>query len=254
MLVANPTRGVAPVLDRERWLCATMLQLGDDLAEHGDEAEYWQGFVGRLSELLGPAEMALLLADDGQRLALTVSTSDRASRLSILETRSGMGPCTSCYQTGRASINTSVTALAVEWPEFAEAGHAAGFGFVSTLPMHRRDDTIGVLGVLGVGRAELSPADASVAQMLAEASTVSILRQRALASSTRKAAQLQQALDSRVVIEQAKGALAARLNTSPTAAFRLLRSYARSHNRLLTDVAGDVLSGLLTPAKFSGRT
>lgn len=236
------------MIDRERWLCATMVELADVPAGYAAEAGYWRGFAGRLAELLGPAEVGLLLADEGERLGLVAASSDRASELSLLETRSGTGPCTSCYQTGRTAINRSLAALAGEWPEFAVAGQAAGFRYVSTLPMRRRHQTIGVLGVLGADDAQLSAADANVVQMLAEASTVGILQQRALRSSTRKCAQLQQALDSRVVIEQAKGALAARLGTAPEAAFTLLRSYARSHNRILTDVAREILSGALSPA------
>jgi ANTAR domain len=57
--------------------------------------------------------------------------------------------------------------------------------------------------------------------------------------------QLQQALDRRVLIEQAKGVLIARMGVSADEAFALIRSTARSGNRRVADVAGDVIAGLV---------
>jgi AmiR/NasT family two-component response regulator len=111
--------------------------------------------------------------------------------------------------------------------------------------MRRHAETVGVIGVLTAGQ-PLAAADARLARTLAEAATIAILQQRALRGSLAKSEQLQHALDTRVVIEQAKGAVAARLGIRPDAAFELLRAYARRHNRTLTAVARAAIDGELS--------
>jgi AmiR/NasT family two-component response regulator len=111
--------------------------------------------------------------------------------------------------------------------------------------MRRHAETVGVVGVLTAGQS-LAAADARLAQTLAEAATIAILQQRALRGSFAKSEQLQHALNSRVVIEQAKGAVAARLGVRPDAAFELLRGYARRHNLTLAAVASAAIGGKLS--------
>jgi len=243
MLKANTAEGATHVINREHWLGTTLVELADFLTSQIDEAEYAHGVAERLAELLSSAEIGVLIAGESGQLTPVAASTPGARDLSLLEAHNGTGPCTRSYRTGQPLLNQSMEALAVTWPEFAAVGRDAGVTHVSALPMRRRHQTIGAIGVLEAGPAQLTAADAGLAQTVVEAATVSILQQRALRDSARKCEQLQSALDSRVVIEQAKGAVAARLSITPEAAFELLRSYARRHNRTLVDVAGETLRG-----------
>ena len=142
-------------------------------------------------------------------------------------------------------FNESLIVAGGRWPQFAAAARAAGFEIVSSLPIRRHHETVGVINVLGTGEDPLGATETSLAQILAEAAAIAVLQQRALRRNIQTTAQLQHALDSRVLIEQAKGAVAARLGITPEAAFGLLRGFARRHSRLLAEVAGETISGEL---------
>jgi ANTAR domain len=142
-------------------------------------------------------------------------------------------------------LNRALPPGSARWPRYAAAARAAGFGTVSALPMRRRDRAVGVIIVLGPGGYRLGAAEARLAQVLAKAAAIAISRQREHRDAERTARQLQGALDSRVVIEQAKGAVAARLGITPEAAFELLRGYARQASRPLAEVAGEAVRGEL---------
>jgi hypothetical protein len=236
------------VADRELWLGATMLELAEALdAEHA-EAEYELRLVARLAELFAPAETALLIADDAGQLTVAAASSERARDLAWQDARTGEGPSASCYPAGPAVLNQAIppgSAGSARWPGYAAAARTAGFGTVSALPMRRRDQAVGVICVLGSRDYRLPDAEARLTRVLAKAAAIAISRQREHCDAERTARQLQGALDSRIVIEQAKGAVAARLGITPEAAFGLLRGYARQSSRPLAEVAGQAVRGEL---------
>jgi len=176
---------------------------------------------------------------------VATGSSERAVDLARLEASGMAGPCTECHRAGRAVRQEPLATAKTRWPEFAAVARAAGLWIVSSLPMRHDDETIGAIGVLSVRDHPVSATDASLAQTLIEAATIAIVQQRALQHSLQTTQQLQHALDSRVIIEQAKGAIAAWLGCAPGQAFDLLRAYSRSNNRRLAEVAGDVVEGQL---------
>ncbi len=232
--------------NREFWLAGTLVELADNCQADVDEAPHSRRLAARLAELLAPAEVAVLLADGDGRLRAVAASTERAHRLMSAEADHGDGPAASCYRTGQPVPGESLAAARMHWPRFAAAARAAGFGIVFCLPLRRRDETAGVVSVLRADQDPLDPALASLAQSLADAAAVAILQQRELRRSARAAEQLQHALDSRVLVEQAKGAVAARLGVTPEAAFGLLRAFARRHSRPLTEVAAETIGGELT--------
>jgi len=231
--------------DRESWLAATMIELADTGTAEFDEATHVHGFAGRLAELLSPAEVAVLMPARRGHPAVATGSSERAAGLACLEASGMVGPCTECHRAGRAVRQEPLATAKTRWPEFAAVARAAGLWIVSSLPMRHDDETIGAIGVLSVRDHPVSATDASLAQTLIEAATIAIVQQRALQHSLQTTQQLQHALDSRVIIEQAKGAIAAWLGCAPGQAFDLLRAYSRSNNRRLAEVAGDVVDGQL---------
>ena len=231
--------------DRESWLAATMIEVADTSAVGFDEAAHVHGFAGRLAELLTPAEIAVLMPARPGYLGAATGSSERAVDLARLEESGMAGPCTDCYRAGTAVRQESLAAATTRWPEFAAVARTAGLWIVSSLPMRHHDETIGAVGVLSERDHPVPATDASLAQNLIEAATIAIVQQRALRLSLQTTQQLQHALDSRVIIEQAKGAIAAWLGCAPGQAFDLLRAYSRSNNRRLAEVAGDVVEGQL---------
>jgi hypothetical protein len=128
---------------------------------------------------------------------------------------------------------------------------AAGFRSVAAVPLRLREHVIGGLNLFDSGTDPVSPDDQRLAQALADVATIGILQRRSAHRSTMVAEQLQHALNSRIVIEQAKGVLAERNSGTMDAAFATLRRYARNHNLKLTDVALNVVRGELDPATIA---
>lgn len=252
--------------DRDSWLNATMIELADSGQAELDEAVYIGNFTDRLAELLGPVEVGLLLPektgkpekpDNPQnpemKAAKTAGSGELAAGLARLEADGETGPCLTCYSTGRPIGPQRLTAARDRWPAFTDAAIAAGLATCWALPLRRHAETIGAVSVLARSGHEIDSADFLLAQALTEMATIGILRQRELRQSQRLAGQLQRALDSRIVIEQAKGAVSARLGVTPNDAFELLRSYARSSSRPLSQVAGDVLAGTIPASALSAN-
>ena len=113
------------------------------------------------------------------------------------------------------------------------------------MPLRLRDTTIGALNLFRLDRGTMGQPDIDAAQALADAATITILQHRAVIETSIVNGQLQLALTSRVLIEQAKGVLTERSGVEMDQAFAALRSYARSHNRRLADVAVAVIDGTL---------
>lgn len=231
--------------ERESWLAATMVALADTGGAGFNEAAYATSFAFRLAELLSPAEVGVFLAVGIGHPVVTTGSSERAAGLALLEAQGAAGPSGDCCDTGRAAGNQSIAAAVPRWPEFAAAAIAVGLKTVSSLPMRHLDETVGAVTALSTGGRPLTAAKIDLAALLTEAAAISILQRRALQRSIQTSVQLQQALDSRVVIEQAKGAVAAWLETTPGDAFELLRGYSRRNSRRLAEVAADVIRGAI---------
>lgn len=239
------------ISDREAWLAATMIELACAPADGVDETEYASTFARRLAELLVPAEIMVLLRADPGYPAVTTGSSERAAGLGRLEA-GGTGPAADCCRTGRAVRQEPLTKPAAQSSLFAAAARAAGFESVAALPMCHQDETIGAVAVLSPDDHPLDVVRLGLATLLAEAAAIGVSQQRALVRSLRTARELQGALDSRVIIEQAKGAAAAWLDITPDTAFGLLRGYSRRSGRLLSEVAGDVVRGAIPARDLAG--
>ena len=124
----------------------------------------------------------------------------------------------------------------------------AGYRAVHALPMRLREETIGALNLFRVHPGALRAPSCASGQALADVATIGILQERAIRRREVLAEQLQVALNSRVIIEQAKGILAERGRLDMAQAFALLRGHARSNNRRLSDLARGVVDGTTAEA------
>lgn len=229
-----------------------MVELADGRNVTLGEVTYWRNFATRLAELLAPAEVALLASHESGRLTVAAASTDRAYDLASLGAEHQRGPEADAFHSGYGLGNRRLDEASERWPVFTAQARAAGFGLVTSLVMRRHDNVIGAISVLCTSAHPLSDADVSLAQVLAEVATTGILLNRELRRASLIAEQLQHALESRVIIEQAKGALAAWLGIAPDQAFELLRGYARRHNSRLVDVAAQTIRGELSAGTILG--
>ena len=145
-------------------------------------------------------------------------------------------------------MNQDLATVDGRWPRFAPEALAAGFHSVHALPMRLRGTVIGGLNLFHVEPGEMRQADVESAQALADVATIAILQHRAALEAQVLNEQLNHALNSRIVIEQAKGMVAEREGLDMEQAFSTLRNHARNHNLRLVDVARDVIAGSLAAA------
>ena len=184
-----------------------------------------------------------MLADPRGELRVAAASSEEAGLLELFQLQNDQGPCLECFRTGQPVTATDLAGPAPRWPRFAQAATQAGFATVEALPMRLRGQVIGALNLFRAEPGPLDPADLRIAQALADVATIGLLQERNVRRRETVAEQLQAALNSRVMIEQAKGKLAERLSIDMDRAFTMLRDYARNTNQHLTDVARDFVDG-----------
>lgn len=226
-------------------MAETFVALADTLVADFDVVELLQGLTDRCVSLLEVDAAGLLLADPSHRLQLIASTSDAARLLELFQLQAREGPCVDCHRYGHPVVVPDIAVVAGRWPRFAPACRRAGFVGVHAVPMRYREQTIGALNLFRSDPGGLDRSGARIARALADVATIGLLQQRAISDMAELIEHLQTALDSRVVIEQAKGALAERLGLDTDEAFATLRRHARDHNLRLTELARAVVDGAI---------
>jgi GAF domain-containing protein len=227
-------------LSRETRLNAAFVKLADTLIADFDVVDLLHTLVEECVDLLDTQAGGLTLADAAGRLQLVASTSERADFVEIMQLNAGAGPCVDCFATGKA-VSVADIDKSDQWPEFRAAALQRGFHSVYSTPMRLRGDIIGTMNLFSTSLGALNPADADVAQALADVATIGILQERVIRESSIVTEQLQRALDSRILIEQAKGVLSQIANLDMHDAFVALRTYARTNQLSLRAVAEGVI-------------
>ena len=201
--------------------------------------------------LLGVSAAGVMLASPAGNLGLVASSSEAMRLLELFELQAQEGPCLAAFRTGQRVDHENLEAGSGRWPSFSAAALGVGFRSALALPLRLREATLGALNLLSVTRTPMDEADVIVARAFADLATLSIVQHRATAEAQRLNEQLSGALTSRVIIEQAKGVISERTGVDPAQAFSRLRSYARSSNLRLTDVAEAAVDGTLSPLTWA---
>jgi len=227
-------------------LSRTFVELADTLVDDFDMVDLLTLLVERCVDVLGVSAAGLMLAAPAGGLRVVASSSETMRIVELFELQSQEGPCLDCFHTGTHVMNPNLAEAPGPWPTFAPVALDEGFRSVHALPMRLRGQVIGALNLF---RSETGPLDADdvlAGQALADMATISILQHRAVEESQTLAEQLTIALNSRIVVEQAKGMVVGRTGLDMTEAFSGIRNYARRNNARLVDVAEAIIAGTLT--------
>jgi ANTAR domain/GAF domain len=240
-------------MTRELRLARVFVELADTLVAEFDVIDFLHTLADRSVELLGAEAAGLMVADQRgnlQLIAESAESAESARLLDVFELQSSEGPCLDCFRTGEQLVNLDDATMQARWPSFWAETNQLGFGSAHALPMRLREEVIGAINLFGSAGASLSEEDIAVGQAMADVATIGLLQERSVRQKEVLAEQLQTALNSRVLIEQAKGVLAERAQVSIDTAFTLMRAHARARNRTLSRVAIDLVNGSLTAVEL----
>jgi len=227
-------------------LASVFVEMADTLVDEFDLIDFLHNLADHAVSVSGAASAGLLLADQNDALHFMAASSDGARHLELFQLQHSEGPCLDCYRSQEPVITTDLTQETRRWPDFAVRAGEAGVRSVHAFPMRLRDRVIGALNVFGEEPLPLGPEDVKIVQAMADVATIAILQERAIASAELLTEQLQGALNSRIVVEQAKGVISRDHDVSVDEAFSALRSHARSNHLRLADLAHDVVTGTVT--------
>ena len=237
--------------DREQAISRAFVALADTLVDDYDIIDMLDQLVSHSVALLAADAAAIMLGDAHRHLRVVAASSDDARLMELLQLQNEQGPCWDCYHTA-TPVRVPDVAIADQWPMFAAAVAQAGsFRSVHALPLRLRGKSIGALNLFHHSPGPLPESDLTLGQALADVATIGILQQQAVRRSEVVTEQLQTALNSRVVIEQAKGVLAHHYGLTMEAAFDRLRRYTRNRHLHLAEVAQQIAGRRLHPATIT---
>ncbi len=222
-------------------LAAIFVELADTLVADFDLVEFLQRLTTQASELAEARAAGLLLADSRRRLNFMAASDERVHILDLFQVQADEGPCHDCYRQGGAVSEEDLRRATTRWPRFAPEAVRAGFGAVHAFPLRLRGDVIGSLGLFADQPGRMRPEDVKIVQALADVATIGMLQERAIRRGEELAGQLQAALHSRVVVEQAKGVVSQIYSVSVDEAFEMLRRYCRARGLRLGEMARTIV-------------
>jgi GAF domain-containing protein len=223
-------------------LSDVFVELADTLVDDFDVMDFMHVLTERCVQVLGISAAGILLADPAGALQVVAASSEPCRLLEAFQVQTGEGPCLECFASGQP-VAVADLSRSERWPLFASGAVELGFVSMHAVPMRLRAETIGALSFFMVEYGGLNESAQRLGRALADVATIGLLQQRAIHHRDLLAEQLQTALSSRIVIEQAKGILAERLHVDVDQAFILLRLGARSHHRRLSDLAYAIVAG-----------
>ncbi|GGV59011.1 GAF and ANTAR domain-containing protein [Streptomyces spectabilis] len=237
--------------EREERLARAFLELADTLVDGFYLVDFLHVLTDHMLAILDVAAIGVVMVDAQGRLVDVTASTHTAHQLEEIQIEFDEGPnkdaCEQHAQVG--SVDLTRPDAAAHWPHFTKAARTIGFTTVAALPLRLREEVIGAVNVFHHDPTGLHPASLRLGQALADAATIGILHQRLSQNQAERVGQLQTALNSRIIIEQAKGALGARLHITPDIAFARLRAHA--HRTSLTQLCRHVVEGRVPSETFA---
>jgi GAF domain-containing protein len=234
------------MISRAGRVSAAFVKIANTLVADYDVFDLLHTLVDESVGILDAAAAGLVLVDPAGNLQVMASTSEESQLVEVLQLEAGAGPCVDCYRTGTVVTVDDIEAQGSQWPLFRSSALSQGFRSLHAVPMRLRNRTIGALNLFGHEAGPLTADDAAIAQAFADVATITLLQERAARENALINEQLQHALSSRILIEQAKGVIAHTSNVNMNAAFALLRGYARAHNQTIYETADKIITRKIT--------
>jgi GAF domain-containing protein len=230
---------------REQLLIATLVELADNLVDNFDVIDVLTMLSDRCVETIDVDAAGVMLASPGGELQFIASSSESMRVLELFQIQADEGPCVDCFKDGLAIVDRALTDPDDRWPRFSPMALALGFNSVHCLPMRLRGRTIGALNLFRTEQGSIDADDIALAKGLADVATIAILQHQTSINAQTLNDQLSKALNSRIIIEQAKGMISQATRCDMDQAFSRLRAHARNRNEGLTDVATSVVVNVL---------
>ena len=231
-------------LARQALTATTFVEIVETLVGDFDVIDVLTVLTSRCVELLDAAAAGILLADGSGHLRVIGASTEQIELLELFQIQNDQGPCLDCYNTGTVVIDADLTTTS-RWPQFSTESTAAGYPSVCAVPLRLKEARLGCLNLFMAQPVPLSNTDVALAQALADVAAIAIVQDQATRDAIIREGQLQHALNSRIVIEQAKGMIAERASLDMDTAFARLRTFARINNRGLTHVAEGLIAGTI---------
>lgn len=236
-------------LNRQALTATTFVEIVDTLVDDFDVIEVLTVLTSRSVELLQAAAAGILLADTDRQLRVIGASTEQVGLLELFQIQNDEGPCLDCFHTGALVFDANLNASS-PWPIFAAESNRLGFPSVCAVPLRLKDRILGCLNLFMSESVALSDAEVALAQALADVASIAIVQDMANREAAIREGHLQYALNSRIVIEQAKGMIAERGTVDMDEAFARLRAFARNNNRGLTEVAEALVGGRISVDAF----
>ena len=195
------------------------------------------------TELLPIHGVGVLLRSPKGGMEVATANTEAGRIVEGLEAELRQGPCTDALEQGEQVLVPDLAATGDRYPAFTPRALEAGVRSIHALPLTTRGETVGSMDLIALEPTELDANHLTTAQLLADVTVSYLSNGRVLEEKSALAEQLQHALDSRVLIEQAKGVIAERRKVPVNDAFESIRRYARSNQLKLRDVAGAIIRG-----------
>ncbi|WP_332645051.1 GAF and ANTAR domain-containing protein [Aeromicrobium sp.] len=222
-------------------LAKVFVEVADTLVADFDLIDFLSNLCEQSAKICDAAAVGILLVDHEGVLQHVAASSEEARLIELLQVQNAEGPCFECFRSAEPAVNMHIADATQRWPEFTRMAAESGFASVHALPMRLRDHAIGALNIFGSDSRDFDEAEVRIIQALADVATMAIVQGRKVDRAETIAEQLQGALESRITIEQAKGALSGIRDVDPDQAFTLMRTYARTNRQRLSDVAHAIL-------------
>jgi len=194
-----------------------------------------------VTAVLGLSGSGVTMAEKG-RLRFVTAVSQASGELERNQEEQQAGPCRDAFDTGEVVRVADVRAECARWPEFAATAIRLGVAGVAGIPMRLADQIIGALNLYSPEPRRWTDEDISVARVLADVATSYVVNASKLRQQEQLSEQLQHALQSRVIIEQAKGITAQQNSVTVDQAYQLMRRHARNNNASLRLVAEAIVA------------
>lgn len=218
-------------------------ELAQTLVTNLDVDDFLHLLCEQTADVLTVQAVGVLVEDDDGRLALSSASSRESASLDLFELQAEEGPCFDAYQQGERVVVPDLRDARDRWPRFVELALGLGFRSAFGFPLRLGDECVGAMNLFRHDPGSLDEDQFVVAEAFTNLATVGLLSRRRVLDAEERSEQLRRALASRVLIEQAKGAVAARRDIGPEEAFRLIRDHARSSRTTLREVCEAVMEG-----------